>query len=373
MILSPDVYNGTGGNENVLRSYAYYRPDWVDLTVIHHNDFSLGALDQNKALEMMKGATLIPIRWPGKNLIHFNKRLPTRLLSGFLFTPLLYLLSRKQKKLIREYADNNHITYLLYNNFSWFLSKRNPVVGMTDIYFVWGYLGALISRLIPFRVIYPRIVAYHLLRKLPWWPSKVGNFFVPNGVDVSKFRPSLRLESRVKLLYVGRLESYKGVLDILDVIKTLDINLELNIVGTGSLDETIKEIAKELPGVNYLGPLEENDLIKIYSESDIFVFPSRGEVYSIVPLEALSSGLYIICGENMRGHYDDLCKQGFLEYCPYNLKALRDSIIRATENIQYIRQRREDAHKYAQENYDLISLTHKFYKGLKEIYYEYRN
>ncbi len=80
-------------------------------------------------------------------------------------------------------------------------------------------------------------------------------------------------------------------------------------------------------------------LQKFSTNRDIFVFPSKVETYGIVVLEALSAGLYIICGENLKGTFDDLKERDFLEYCAYDTKSISEAINNGSKNIEKIRAR----------------------------------
>ena len=99
----------------------------------------------------------------------------------------------------------------------------------------------------------------------------------------------------------------------------------------------------------------------------MFVFPSRGETFGNVIVEALSSGLYIIAGENLRGNFDDLEAHGFLEYCQYDHANLSNAIIRSINNIEKIRFNRSSCHQYAVEYFDWGGIAKKFYENLRSI------
>src|SRR5262249_22917641 len=45
------------------------------------------------------------------------------------------------------------------------------------------------------------------------------------------------------------------------------------------------------PDVRFLGPRTGDDLVRAYSASDVFVFPSRTDTFGLVMLEALACGL----------------------------------------------------------------------------------
>ena len=157
-------------------------------------------------------------------------------------------------------------------------------------------------------------------------PNKIT--VIPYGIDTKRFihHHVDNDKTMLHILFVGRLEVEKGVLDVLEAFiqvsyqeKAFGKRLHLTIVGTGSLKAAL--IARiKMAGVSDKVTLKTssyNDMPKVYQKADIFVAPSkphfprlwrgsRGkskkiweEQYNIALLEAQSSGLAIItthCG-----------------------------------------------------------------------------
>jgi len=104
------------------------------------------------------------------------------------------------------------------------------------------------------------------------------------------------------LLYLGRLDVEKGLIELLDavdIIKSKKIyNFKLTIVGDGYDEEYIKNYSDNLKLgdiVNFHGP--ENDLNKLrnfYLESDLFILPTHHEGFPRTLYEAMIFGVPII-------------------------------------------------------------------------------
>ncbi len=74
-------------------------------------------------------------------------------------------------------------------------------------------------------------------------------------------------------------------------------NLYLNIAGTGSELERLKEEAERLqvtPFVNFTGLLNTKELCKLYQQSDVFILLSFYESFGLVYLEANACGVPVI-------------------------------------------------------------------------------
>lgn len=112
---------------------------------------------------------------------------------------------------------------------------------------------------------------------------------VGRGVDAELFRPLEKRNSKLRLLYVGRVSVEKGLEHLSFLGKHQD--LDLIIVGDGNDLQRIKEL---LPFAVFKGNLQYEKLLREYGSSDIFVFPSKTDAYANVVSEALSSGLPVV-------------------------------------------------------------------------------
>lgn len=113
-------------------------------------------------------------------------------------------------------------------------------------------------------------------------------------------------------LYVGRLEPYKGIQDLLAAFIDLPQKSgesHLIIVGDGSMRGLIESAARTHPAVEYLGRLSGNALMHAYSRADVFVLPSRVEPWGLAVNEAMAAGLPVIVTDRV-GCVDDLLREG---------------------------------------------------------------
>lgn len=122
---------------------------------------------------------------------------------------------------------------------------------------------------------------------------------IPNGIELgSYFNINKKTEKKLKedddiLLFVGRLEWHKGVRDVLEIMpKILERTPAKFIIvceDYGSKSELV-ELAKKLKineNIVFTGKISRRDLIAIYRQSSIFVFPSKNENFGVVLLEAM--------------------------------------------------------------------------------------
>jgi glycogen(starch) synthase len=124
---------------------------------------------------------------------------------------------------------------------------------------------------------------------------------VPGAVDVARFTPGDRPPDAVPvLLYHGRVDARKGVLDMLEALAPLAADgpaFELIISGIGpTFDETADRIAAL--GLDchakMTGYVDYDDVPAIYRQADIFVSPTYAEGFSNTILEAMASRLAVV-------------------------------------------------------------------------------
>lgn len=128
-----------------------------------------------------------------------------------------------------------------------------------------------------------------------------------NGIDLRKCiaKENYKFHEPIKILSVGRLEEQKNQQNLIYAIKKMDnIDIELEIIGEGSLKEKLERQIKELnieSKVKLLG--SKSDVYKYLNEADIFILPSKWEGMPITLIEAMGTGLPIIAS-NVGGIQD---------------------------------------------------------------------
>jgi glycosyltransferase involved in cell wall biosynthesis len=87
----------------------------------------------------------------------------------------------------------------------------------------------------------------------------------------------------INILYVGRFKIEKGIFSLLDIFLELPQNIKLTLVGSGDLIELKNNRIKIVKFVN-----NDDELIKYYDSTNIFILPSFTEAYPKVINESLS-------------------------------------------------------------------------------------
>ena len=122
-------------------------------------------------------------------------------------------------------------------------------------------------------------------------------------VGIDDLAPSSRRDigerGRLKMLYVGRIVRTKGLRDAIRALSRMPElpNVTLDVAGAGEDLEACKSEAKTLGVANrvrFLGRQSRTEIENLYSQADLFLFPSFREPTGIVLFEAMRHGLPII-------------------------------------------------------------------------------
>jgi len=111
---------------------------------------------------------------------------------------------------------------------------------------------------------------------------------LPNGVS-RQFGDPIANKERWQLVFVGRLETIKGVFTLLDALPKMDDRIELVLVGDGPERKALEALSKKLGlrmRVNFLGDQDTESVRYWIQRSFALVLPSFHESQGIVLLEA---------------------------------------------------------------------------------------
>ena len=110
---------------------------------------------------------------------------------------------------------------------------------------------------------------------------------IPHGIDLDKFSP----QKTGRMLFIAEKTSkglLKPILECLDRILTFKVCL--TIIGEGEFNETYKNIIIENKG--YIE--DEEELLFYYRDADVFIYPTRADVFGLVLLESIACGTPVV-------------------------------------------------------------------------------
>ena len=122
---------------------------------------------------------------------------------------------------------------------------------------------------------------------------------VGGATDVDAFtpradRPLGALSDPPVLLFHGRVDARKGVLDLLDAVDLLDRPVRVLVSGIGPELAEVQGRTGARDDVELLGYVHHDDAPTVYRRGDVFVSPTYTEGFSNTVLEAMASGLPVV-------------------------------------------------------------------------------
>lgn len=143
---------------------------------------------------------------------------------------------------------------------------------------------------------------------------------MPLGIDTEVFKPIQKDTQDIELLFVGRISRLKQIELCLDALAFLHANQErkvkLTVIGPQSdisYFSELKTIAAQLQiteKVNFVGLVEQKDLVPFYQKATLLLLPSAHESFGMVMVEAMACGTPVAAIKGTGGP-DEIVEDGF--------------------------------------------------------------
>ncbi|MBV9709100.1 MAG: glycosyltransferase [Chloroflexi bacterium] len=207
---------------------------------------------------------------------------------------------------------------------------------------------------------------------------------IPCGVDLKLFVPHKRQHARETLglrhpmlLFVGRLDPFKGADLLLQAATMMEEDAEIVIVGgtlTGDNDlQKLQALAADLGishRVRFLGARPQQELPMLYSAADVTVVPSYHESFGLVAVESLACGTPVVA--TRAGGLTTIVHHGETGYlvprCPGFFAERLDTLLRNST----LRARMHTAARGSVLQYSWRSVANSMHRVYKEVVSETR-
>jgi phosphatidyl-myo-inositol alpha-mannosyltransferase len=130
---------------------------------------------------------------------------------------------------------------------------------------------------------------------------------IPNGVDTERYGRAVPVarwqDGMPNVLFVGRFEPRKGVLDMLKAYRQVrkdGVEARLLLVGGGPQEREARRYVatRRMGGVEFLGRVSDDEKVQLFRTADVYCAPATGrESFGIVLLEAMAAGAPIVASD----------------------------------------------------------------------------
>lgn len=209
-------------------------------------------------------------------------------------------------------------------------------------------------------------ISPHKIHVIP--RGRDSRLFEANKIDVNLLKKKMGLEGKRLLLNVGRLIESKGQEDLIKAfaeISKKNIDVVLLIAGEGKFRRHLEERILRLglsEKVVLLG--NRKDIPELLAISNLFVFPTYLEGLPGSLIEAMMSGIPIICSD-IPENKECVPEGGAAFFTAGNINELEELINNSLDNPYYLKAASQKAYKFAVQNFELEKIS----RDYEEMYY----
>lgn len=209
------------------------------------------------------------------------------------------------------------------------------------------------------------------------------------GLDLSRFDLSLNTNVQTKqgeILYIGEISRRRNTLFLLQVFnRLLEMHYDVHLTMIGKSPDNKADLKYFSGCMNYIKQhdlgnniklidrLPQTELPKYYQEANVFLFPSRYEIFGMVLMEAMLFKVPIVSSVN--GGSDTLIRNNFngVLHEQFDIDCWCNSVIEIIENNDFSSKISENGYKTVVNNFTwnsiskkMLSLYEKQYENLKD-------
>lgn len=365
-----DLRTGAGVEKFLLNLIRHSPKDGIDIKVVQTDYLTSQRVSDEYINETLQGFRTLRMKvYETKFDFMWNNRI-LGAFSTMIFRPILmtYLNIKYNRDIIDEVSKAD-VIYLFKNEYSRYFKKTSGIiVGSNHCdYHNDKKPETILTKKGLEKLVYKGISTYHLFPGKSNFTQFFGDgrtFILPPGVDTKMYYPSSAQKNKLKILFVGRLEKSKGILEFLKVYDLLkeERKFEFHVVGSGSLTHEVR--SKSGADFIYHGAVDEEELSRIYRSCDVFLFPTHLDSFPVVILEALASGLYVITTEEMRGTFDEFEQSNYITYVDPEPLKLRELLLEIIRNDVIDSLNKDALFEKVQNNYEWSNISTKFFELL---------
>ncbi len=221
-----------------------------------------------------------------------------------------------------------------------------------------------------YEIVFPMMLKHsvHIITVSEFSKREISSYFgidnkkisvVYNGVDTKIFKPKILENQERYILGVSSIAYHKNFISLIKAFSKLKTkNIKLYIVGGlnkkifGKETEEIMKHIKNNNNIKFLGRVDDEKLVELYSNAICFVYPSLYEGFGIPPLEAQACGCPVVLSDIPV--FREIYKDSALYFDPLDVDDIANKIeeVLNDENLRayLVRKGIENSQKYTWEN-----------------------
>ncbi|MEX1071102.1 MAG: glycosyltransferase family 4 protein [Anaerolineales bacterium] len=193
---------------------------------------------------------------------------------------------------------------------------------------------------------------------------------IPNGAELENYKVEGRKWQPTRLLFVGRIVYQKGLDLLLNALGNLkNLDWQLDLAGDGPRLEKLREHAIQLglgERVHFLGWQSKAELLQIYRQANLFVYPSRHEGMPNAVLEAMASGLPVLASR-IAGNEELVTPETGMLFPTEDVAALQTALKEMLLDVRVRQQMGVAGRSRVEENYSWSSVAEDYLQLMQKV------
>lgn len=183
-------------------------------------------------------------------------------------------------------------------------------------------------------------------------PKKI--ILAHNGIDLEDFpvnenEISTKINKQLKIGFLGRISKEKNLVNVVKSLNEISkMGLKIDFYIAGPKSNYLKEVLSLNRSIKWVGPLYEGKKIDFIKSLDLFIHPSKADVFSIAAIEVLALGTNLLITRTAKASYFYNSNSFFM--CEPTVFGIKKGILQAIED-------RENWHSMSKRGKELVKTT----------------
>ncbi|MEM6884740.1 MAG: glycosyltransferase [Verrucomicrobiota bacterium] len=129
------------------------------------------------------------------------------------------------------------------------------------------------------------------------FPSRMAVIPFPSVGKIVRSAKAFHPEARSGYVFFGRLEKYKGIVNLMDAFRGTELDEYLTVVGKGEFSDDVQEAQQKCSRIVHKGYIPNTELGKLLAESRVAIFPYLSATSTAVIQTALDCGCLVLAAD----------------------------------------------------------------------------
>lgn len=204
---------------------------------------------------------------------------------------------------------------------------------------------------------------------------------VPNGIDLREFqnlpphglfRRKYKIPPKEKIVsYLGRINKLKGLDLLVAGFSEVSKRIPSHLIIAGSDDGYLSGIRQQTEKlhlervIHFPGIVSGRDKLELYSDTDVFIYPSPQEGFSLAILEAAVCGLPLLITDGCKFPEVETYHAGII--IPYNQEQLKQSLLKLLQHDILRKTIGRNAKRLVEKNFSIEVMSRKLIHAYETI------